>query len=137
MQYSVDEHRSLPHAIDVLPLDPPELVVPELVAPLDVVVPELLVVVPELEVAPELLLVVTPELDEVRPLDPPLVVCVLDDCPRLSSPNSPSPPGPPVHATTRPTERNVTPSEMRSVRGRERRKDMVLTPQMLQLIQPA
>jgi hypothetical protein len=65
-QYCVEPVQLVePHGMLVVPLDPPELVVePELD-----VVPELLVVVPELDdVIPELLVVVPELLDVVRPL---------------------------------------------------------------------
>src|SRR5687767_12819436 len=105
MQYCVEnEHVVVPHEMVVgVPLDPPELVVPELE-----VSPELLAV-PELEASPELLAV--PELDD-RPLEEEtpddVVVCWLEAWPRPSSPNSPSPPGPPVQATTNPIEKETT-----------------------------
>lgn len=79
MQYCVlDEHERplVPHAKVVgAPLEPPELVAPELVAPLDAA-PEL---VAPLDVAPELVVELVLVEEEGRPLEELLeaLVCVL------------------------------------------------------------
>lgn len=117
-----------PHAIAVVPLDPPELVVDpdELVVVPEELTPEL-VVLPE-ELTPELVDVDVDVLDEGRPLEeaPLDPVCVLLLVwPSPSSPKSPSPPGPPEQATTRPKEKEATANETRRVRERE---SMVLPP---------